>query len=810
MRIICTMIVILISVTKMSWAQQAQQQKFFVIQGLKGMITNFDASLIGNTFVQDSQNVFFDTDLGAKKRDKGFQIDNTLSFGTQSVSGLFRFIDKSDNQYLVAITSNVLAFSVDGGTFTTIISTLNPLFDYDCTSGLGRFWCVSSTSAFSWIGGAKTVDVSTGFPLGVDIELHKNRLWVVRESTLFNSEHLDPNEWQLAGNDTDPSAFIIGGFDGDQNTAIKSFDDNLFTFKNRSLYILSGDDNANFNLRNFSKTVGCIQSRSIQAKQNKLYWLSKRGIERIERTSVGDFRGGGYELTFPIFSDPIKDIVDKIILGNEIDTLRLIRFTSQGDFEAAVSTYTSTTQVVDSLQPSDPTINFSTPTDIFFQFVGNKVSNGSLAYKFVPRLSTKILSFTPILRYFGNDTGGISFNIFLSTGEIEPLAQILTQGPGILKQGSGTETWDDEVLFSTGNVLVQGATYWIVLTSGSYFGPGQAASLAHTVEDNEFLNVTYATVTVRGGVSPWRVFSASGALFKTIFSSSIWTSEVISTGDKLTRYGSFNSARTLDDGNVSYFIRDGDTPSSVQDAEFVTQVLGSSASITKQFFEVQVLFEITFSTQKPTIQDISIEWFDQVGKPHVASWVFDDRYWLSGSTNSTEVSFNETIIVVDKFDNFTKLNGINASSFAEAFENRYFGTSVATTSILSGRVLKFIDALNDNGLPIDAFIRTRDYCGEDCSNDKYFYTMYIRTKNDGASGGTFESKYQLNRDGTDTSLGDISLTEATGLITTKVPFTFGPGGIIGKHINMTFRNNQENHDFNFYGAKIIYQNIPVE
>ena len=102
----------------------AQGEKAFDVKVPKGFANSYDGMNLSDDFATDAQNILFDSDLGAIKR-SGYARDNGVSFGSQPVNGLYQFVNPQGNEYLMAISSNQLLYSIGGGTYTTVFSTIN-------------------------------------------------------------------------------------------------------------------------------------------------------------------------------------------------------------------------------------------------------------------------------------------------------------------------------------------------------------------------------------------------------------------------------------------------------------------------------------------------------------------------------------------------------------------------------------------------------------------------------------------------------------------------------------------------------------
>lgn len=109
------------------------------------------------------------------------------------------------------------------------------------------------------------------------IETHKDRLFGVDPSfpsNLLFSKLYRHDQWPI--NNSIP----VGLDDGDVITALVSFFDQLVIFKRKSIYVLSGDNELNFNLQKAQTDdrIGALNNRVPAVIGNKIYFLSERGI----------------------------------------------------------------------------------------------------------------------------------------------------------------------------------------------------------------------------------------------------------------------------------------------------------------------------------------------------------------------------------------------------------------------------------------------------------------------------------------------------------------------------------------------------
>lgn len=797
--------------------EQTERVQYFDIPVPKGFVSNYHASNLADEYVSKAENVLFDKDLGVRKR-FGYDKANSVSFGSASVR-VWDYTTSSGTQYLLVLSSNVLRYSVDGTSFAVIISTLPTGYEFDFVSAFDRQWFNSSSFSF-YIRNINTVVItSTGFPEGKYIEKYRNRLWVAgvdgNETILYGSGHLDGDNWTLGGNATDPVQFTIGSRGNGGITGLYSVANGLLIFTKFSAWVLVGSDQANFEVRNISNKIGCLDNRSIQEKQGRVYWVSSRGLERLEfnKLFAESVKEGDIQLT----SDPYGDIMDKIV-GLEAPTFK-IEDTVQSDFSVGYTSHTSVTATPNSVVISSPSIGNSTSatsgTFIWYRFEHGVNNIGSIAYKFTPKLNTRLLKFSP---YWNVDRNGgnpsfmtqMYITVLLTTGTSSPEPEAVSSGTAIrFPNGIGFPADAfPESTFNSSNYLTAGVTYWIVCRSTVNPGDVGVHNIhAYLTDDSEFINVGIGTQTV--GSPNWTVQLNAGAIFKVFLSSGQFVSSVKDLGASVGSYRYFNSNFSTDNGDIDFYVRGSASQDSIHSTAWSYQINGSSIVATlNRYIQYRVDYQVDAATQIPSMQDVTLE-YSAVENFNLMSWVDENRYHLSYTTNNAVGSILDEILVLDQFDNPTIFRGIGSLSYAEAFGEKYFGTS-ASTSGKAGFLYYFNDTFSDDGQAINAFIETKDFCGKDCYVDKYFDKLFVRTSNNNTGSGTFSTKVQFDNDGSYFSLGDVSLTEKPGLVTAKVPFPLGTGGNFGKTIRFRFENSESGQDFQFYGGRVYYNPLPME
>lgn len=312
-----------------AWSQTADQA--FPLPLFKdGLYTRYSANAIPDGALPEALNVTLDTDVdGVVVARNGYSKYNTSAItDSKTVRGEWTFDATDGTKYFVAFSSQSFYKSTGDGIWAQItgLTGFSATSEFDCVQTIGKLWCGNGATVFSW-DGTSTATVS-GAPLGNILGRFRNRVLISGVSgskgRTRGSGELDGTDWtvQIPGVSTTPFSLAFGGADdGEDITCLMgTYQDVFLVGKRNSLWGLYGFGRNDFQIREISREVGCLEHRSVKEKNNCLYWLSLRGIEkycgaRIER-----------------ISDPIRDKLDTIVAtaGNA----RSAPDTTQSDFEA--------------------------------------------------------------------------------------------------------------------------------------------------------------------------------------------------------------------------------------------------------------------------------------------------------------------------------------------------------------------------------------------------------------------------------------------------------------------------------------------
>ena len=292
----------------------------------QGVVTRYNPALIPENSVQWAENVYFDVEGGITRRKGYSQFNSSVFPDSQSVRGIWPFTADDGTRYILALSSETIYKATTDGEFTAIsgLNGFSTVSDMDATTLSGKIWFTNGTDAVSTWDGSSTSTV-TEAPLGGLIESYRNRIIIAGKSgelsNIYMSENLDGTEWTIGPTlNTSPINLPIGGINGKPITCLYAgYKDILWAWTEDETWGIYGFGYKDFSTRQISREVGCIEDKSVQEKDGKLYWMSRRGVEE----ATGQ--------TFNRISDGNKDIFDTII--NNSALLRLKLYSSQAEWE---------------------------------------------------------------------------------------------------------------------------------------------------------------------------------------------------------------------------------------------------------------------------------------------------------------------------------------------------------------------------------------------------------------------------------------------------------------------------------------------
>lgn len=318
--------IIFLLLTSSTYAQELPLEKFSIPNFSCGVMSRYSPILIGDNCLQSAKNVYFD-EQGVSRRKGYSQFNSTVFTNAKSTRGLWPYTASDGTRYLVALSSQTIYKSGTDGVFSAIagLSSLSAISDMDAISYLGKIWFANGTDSMAYWDGTSTKTVTEG-PLGSMIEGWRNRIVTAgiagSLSYVYMSKELDGEEWTTGPTTSvDPVAIAFGGTNAKPIRCLYGgFKDFLMVANEDETYGVYGFGRNDFVVRTISREVGCIEDRSVQEKDGALYWMSRRGIEKMT-TQGGITR----------ISDGVKDVFDTLIDNTAVNRLKL--YSTQSEWQ---------------------------------------------------------------------------------------------------------------------------------------------------------------------------------------------------------------------------------------------------------------------------------------------------------------------------------------------------------------------------------------------------------------------------------------------------------------------------------------------
>lgn len=287
------------------------------------------------------------------------------------------------------------------------------------------------------------------------------------------------------------------------------------------------------------------------------------------------------------------------------------------------------------------------------------------------------------------------------------------------------------------------------------------------------------------------------------------SSPIQDLGTSITSFGSFDVDQDLtSSGTITYSICTSSVSTLIPSTCTLQSANSQILADVNRYAQVRSTFSILNATHTPRLDRYVVKWNDGDRRPRMASVSYQDRYWLSLTTNSAS-SYNDATLVLSRGlteNNFVwTLFDIHAGAFITYKGELYHASSGAT-----GKVYKDNQGYNDDGAPINAYVVTKDYALDGIIFDKVFNKLWLLS--DPVGNYSLETSYYLDRVLTNEfDLSTVTLNETAGLINMKLPFPFSAANQkMGRTISFKFANNEVDAPMRVYGGNLEYTVRPPE
>jgi hypothetical protein len=337
-------------------------------------------------------------------------------------------------------------------------------------------------------------------------------------------------------------------------------------------------------------------------------------------------------------------------------------------------------------------------------------------------------------------------------------------------------------------------------TSGGASGPWTSilASSATNAFGFQYFQYT-STITAEPGDN---VFAAiNSATVQATASTGTIKSQIHNLGT-INSFGNFAVTDVLNSGNINFSICTSSNPTmnggAGNTASCANQTVNSQITVStgvtgaSTYVQWYATFSVTAATQTPTLNSGVVQWFSGNNSPPMASTVWDNRYWLSLTTTTADTA-DDAVLVLGISGAWALLD-LHAGGFVQYKNSLYHSDSLA-----SGNVYLDNQGYRDNNKAINAFIQTKDLCGEDLDTEDYYESLYTSMDNLGSFNMTIQ--YAMDRLNTSPyTLSSINQTEFSGNTAIKIPFIQSVNNQnFSKCINFTFTEPDLDSPWLWYG-----------
>lgn len=757
----------------------AQEQTLTVSDFSKGLLDKYSSNVIPDGYTPDCQNVLFDEDLGVVSR-KGYLPNITTAFtGNQSVRSGKEYIKLDGATYWVASSSSAVWYSMGDGTKNILRQGLNANYDFSFVTPLNFLYASNGyDTPFYWNG----VSVSTSsIPNGKILCWWKSMLFSANvsgaENTVyFSNQTLNQNTIESTAGS---NSITVNPFGNDRITGIYPFGDYLIVTQRYSTWKIAGTTNSNLKLYCVDSNIGCLYGQTICYQLGTLKWLSSAGIVQYDGNSITKI------------STPIDNTVDNMVqlLPNQSGWLQ----TSAADWNSGTCTTVDTTtasgDIILAKKPLRPDTGFYT-------------TYGNLDYCNAQSFITPDDSGVKL------STAGFLFTTLTSSANPHFLMLFSNNNgiPGILLANSNSKLPTSNVwnyfYFNPEISLSPATTYWIALSSSNNIGITQGIQL----KNSSFYSDGYYAWSASGN-GGWSEESGYDTYFyiasMSYCSNGTFTSPVSASGSSMYSWSTYDTAETLNGQNLYHYIR-ASTNSFIASSSTPTwtRIYGGSivSGSTGTYIQTQTIFSSSSATafyKSPSLSSIKVNWNMGSQFQPPTGITYKNRYWLSYTSTNT---YNTDILVYDTRGALTKFKGLNAYAMFIFRNKLLFGDSSST-----GYLYQFDTGYGDNGAPINAYCKTKDYDLGSMDSQKVLNNLTVTA--DYKSTGILTQSYTVDKS-TVQSLGSINLDETNGIINHKSNFPNTANK--GKTISFKFSQNSSTIDFKLYSFKLYFDILPVQ
>lgn len=332
---------------------------------------------------------------------------------------------------------------------------------------------------------------------------------------------------------------------------------------------------------------------------------------------------------------------------------------------------------------------------------------------------------------------------------------------------------------------------------------GPWANLTTTVDGNDWANrylrviSTFPVVSTSDGLSTLDAFTLVARSTGSFYSE-------VNYSPNLSSWGLFTAQKQDNGGTHTFYMRSSTSPFTVTSSTPTWTAATSGAQVpvsTGAYKQVRDDFTITAATSTPSLDFFRVEWYEGVRRPPMASAIYDNRYWVS-LTTSTSDSQNSATLVLSKGPVWS-LFSISAGAYILYKGNLYHAGNSS-----NGKVYTDWQGYNDDGAAINAYFQTKDYMPDGWMTDKLVKSLHLLAEPLGAYG--LNSWYEVDRSGTLYPFSPITVDELSGKTSMNLAVpastSYAP---FGKSLSVKFGNSTVDQPMKVYGGSLVYEPRPI-
>lgn len=738
-----------------------------------GLNTNVSQEAISSSQSPDLLNVDIGTSGTSVKKRQGYGLDSVLG-STEAAHNLYKFFDSSGNEIRLAFNDKLVSSSINGATWSVILTTGTKGATWDCTDYLGFAYCVSSSfdnpiKTNGTIAGTTGAGGTNAVPSGSLVSNSGDRLLVAataaNPSRLYYSQSAVFSNFTLGIQPSDSSFEDIVA-PGSKLTHIAYRFGKWLWWKDQSFGFIVGTGQFDLQIITVSNTIGTLDNTDV-FDGNYVYF---RGSDAQIYTYDGS-----------VLSRAISsDIAPTLRQANRRKANSWTSSTA-ADWNAGTIVGLDTTTIAPSMG-----LTYSRLTDYSFEsFVGLSSNVGwtTTGARMVPLNSPVVATCGIVTAKDGSflmssqdPGGGFSAKIVLSTN-----TATIVSSTSILAT-TGCAGWAPQTLSIPSFFVGDSMRFIFFSADGSTM-----TSIPFLSSGN---SITFYTQSDSGGASTHIFFDfvdglAVGTTTGT-FKSPIHNMPLIAA------WNGFSSMQTLNGGSIAFSVCSSTNSNLSAPVSCANQPNNSNVAVsTGTYVQWIATFTVTNSSQTPSLSNVSFNWYEGSASDKMYGTYFNNGIWFSMSLGTA--STNNRIFRYDLLSNLWTLYDIPANGFLTYSNNLYFADPAA------GKVYQFGNGVySDNGSSINSYWKSKAFFGTDPFSDKdlRMTSWYIAED----SGTILNMTYTLNE--SSTIAKTVNLYDSRKNIIQNNSNM--PLGSVATNFNVQFGDTSTNPPWEVFGGAVYY------